>query len=320
MEKGMTKFSPGMEQKVDAAVGHVLDQAEESRLPSLSANGRKIGRASKLVGLGLAVAGVVSGCLPGWVGDGGKSSPSLIPSGIVEPSNLPTGTPEISITPSATPTESLGNGGATGTPTPTVEATPSPTPTPEATPIPIEKVPTSETAKRFGNLHLFPFGTAPGYFLNEQSPQVIAKIRDGDSLLIATIIGDKNGKLQKIAAGTSSFNGKDVHLYNYKNLIIWYKISPNTVLRESYLGSDTSTQLGVGIDIIDKALSVGEDLTSINTSVTPTGPNLITSAQVKQNITTFTQINRCVGQPVSGLYAEKFILFPGIITLLPKSN
>jgi hypothetical protein len=150
-----------------------------------------------------------------------------------------------------------------------------PSQTPEATPIPIERVPTSETARINGDLNLFPVGYAPGYFLNEQAPQVIAIIRDGDSSLIATIIGDKNGKLQKTDAGTSRFNGKAVELYNYKNLIIWYKISTGTILDQTNSTGDpsTATKLGVGIDVIDKALFVGEDLIQINTSVNPTEPN-----------------------------------------------
>ncbi len=106
-----------MEGKGDSS----LTQTKPDDLP---ANGRPVGRASKLVGLGVAAAAVVSGCfLPSWL-VGINSNPSPRPSGIVEPSptgGMPSASTPIEVTPLPSPTNSPSVG-----PSQTPEVTASP--------------------------------------------------------------------------------------------------------------------------------------------------------------------------------------------------
>jgi hypothetical protein len=110
----MSEFNPTIEQP--------------TKLPSLPAHGRPVGRASKLVGLGLAAAAAVSGCslLPSWL-VGENSNPNPMPSSIVEPS--PTG----GMPSASTPIE------VTPLPSPAVSPSVAPSQSPEVTPSP-EKI------------------------------------------------------------------------------------------------------------------------------------------------------------------------------------
>ncbi len=104
-----------MEGKGDSS----LTQTKPDALP---ANGRPIGKATKLIGLGVAAAAVVSGCsLPAWL-VGENSNPSSMPSGIVEPSptgGMPSASTPIEVTPLPSPSTSPSVG-----PSQTPEVTP----------------------------------------------------------------------------------------------------------------------------------------------------------------------------------------------------
>jgi hypothetical protein len=103
-----------------AALDAALDSSGQINKSPLPANGRPIGKATKLIGLGVAAAAVVSGCLPSWLVRI-NSNPSPMSSDKVEPSNLPTPTVTLAETPSVVPSTSPSVG-----PSQTSEVTPSP--------------------------------------------------------------------------------------------------------------------------------------------------------------------------------------------------
>jgi len=186
---------------------------------------------------------------------------------------------------------------------------------------PINDVQINELTKQSGELSYSPVGFTPGYVLEEQNATVVAVDPDPKSSVVwfaATLDGSRLARTRDF--GTYTYKGRDVPLYSYEGLTIWYWIdSPTYLVMKGHAGdSGAGVLVPGGMDNIAPYLQVGDVIWTVATGLTAAG-GATTATKASMNRETLLALNRSVGAP-NNRTSRAFEFYVDTITVAKDEN
>jgi murein DD-endopeptidase MepM/ murein hydrolase activator NlpD len=184
---------------------------------------------------------------------------------------------------------------------------------------PINEVPLNELTKESGGAYDWPVGWDPGKNFMIQNATLVAveKGPTPDSMMIALTL--KGSKSTRKEVSIYPFKGRNIPMYYYEGLTVWYRIDSNSGLAIQNRTSDTNggNPVAGGVDNIMPYLEVGNVVWILEAPLS--GGGTVSDADAKLDVDTYNRINSSIGR-ANNRTDRAFVMYADTITVVPSEN